>query len=223
MNGRCERSTRAWVSLNLRPLWPKHGGAPAETPAAWCPMPTKSGWMWPSGTTSSISVTCCSRALLAWSARLGKQKKAASSQLLWLRRSAQQDDALGADPRAVRAVDGSHHEGCSPGPQSPARLRAHQRCVLARMQGLGDRGYPLEGHRGSLRWRPNPPAWQRIQSKTVRVSSDTLQLFQSLGRGEADSYLFPSPRGEGHPLDRRLEMFAGSGDAPPGSTFTHTS
>ena len=36
------------------------------------------------------------------------------------------------------------------------------------------------------------------KARTVRVSSDTLELFQSLGRGEADGYVFPSPRGEGH-------------------------
>ncbi len=36
------------------------------------------------------------------------------------------------------------------------------------------------------------------KARTVRVSSDTLELFQSLGRGEADSYVFPSPRGERH-------------------------
>ena len=36
------------------------------------------------------------------------------------------------------------------------------------------------------------------KARTVRVSSDTLQLFHALGRGEADSYVFPSPRGEGH-------------------------
>ena len=36
------------------------------------------------------------------------------------------------------------------------------------------------------------------KARTVRVSSDTLELFQSLGRGEADSYVFPSSRGEGH-------------------------
>ena len=36
------------------------------------------------------------------------------------------------------------------------------------------------------------------KARTVRVSSETLELFQSLGRGEADSYVFPSPRGEGH-------------------------
>ena len=36
------------------------------------------------------------------------------------------------------------------------------------------------------------------KARTVRVSSDTLELFQSLGRGEADSYVFPSPRREGH-------------------------
>ena len=36
------------------------------------------------------------------------------------------------------------------------------------------------------------------KARTVRVSSDTLELFKSLGRGEADGYVFPSPRGEGH-------------------------
>ena len=36
------------------------------------------------------------------------------------------------------------------------------------------------------------------KARTVRVSSDMLELFQSLGRGEADSYVFPSPRGKGH-------------------------
>ena len=36
------------------------------------------------------------------------------------------------------------------------------------------------------------------KARTVRVSSDTLELFHTLGRGEADSYVFPSPRGEGH-------------------------
>ena len=35
------------------------------------------------------------------------------------------------------------------------------------------------------------------KARTVRVSSDTLELFQSLGRGEADSYVFPSPRRRG--------------------------
>ena len=35
------------------------------------------------------------------------------------------------------------------------------------------------------------------KARTVRVSSDTLQLFHALGRGEADSYVFPSPRGQG--------------------------
>ena len=39
---------------------------------------------------------------------------------------------------------------------------------------------------------------QGSKAKTVRVSSDTLELFQSLGRGEADSYVFPSPTSEGH-------------------------
>ena len=35
------------------------------------------------------------------------------------------------------------------------------------------------------------------KARTVRVSSDTLELFQALGRGEADSYVFPSPRWQG--------------------------
>ena len=36
------------------------------------------------------------------------------------------------------------------------------------------------------------------KARTVRASSDTLQFFYALGRGEADSYVFPSPRGQGH-------------------------
>ena len=32
----------------------------------------------------------------------------------------------------------------------------------------------------------------------VRVSGHTLELFESLGRGEAKAYVFPSPRGKGH-------------------------
>ena len=34
--------------------------------------------------------------------------------------------------------------------------------------------------------------------RVVRVSGDTLELFESLGRGEAEAYVFPSPRGKGH-------------------------
>ena len=34
--------------------------------------------------------------------------------------------------------------------------------------------------------------------RVVRVSSDTLALFEGLGRGEAEAYVFPSPRGKGH-------------------------
>lgn len=34
--------------------------------------------------------------------------------------------------------------------------------------------------------------------RLVRVSSDTLALFEGLGRGEAEAYVFPSPRGKGH-------------------------
>ena len=36
------------------------------------------------------------------------------------------------------------------------------------------------------------------KSRVVRVSGDTLALFESLGRGEDDSYLFPSPRRKAH-------------------------
>ena len=34
--------------------------------------------------------------------------------------------------------------------------------------------------------------------RTVRVSAATLGLFQELGRGDAEDFVFPSPRGEGH-------------------------
>ena len=34
--------------------------------------------------------------------------------------------------------------------------------------------------------------------RVVRVSSDTLALFEGLGCGEAEAYVFPSPRGKGH-------------------------
>jgi site-specific recombinase XerD len=34
--------------------------------------------------------------------------------------------------------------------------------------------------------------------RTVRVSAATLDLFQELGRGDAEAFVFPSPRGEGH-------------------------
>ena len=34
--------------------------------------------------------------------------------------------------------------------------------------------------------------------RVVSVSSDTLALFESLGRGETEVYVFPSPRGKGH-------------------------
>ena len=34
--------------------------------------------------------------------------------------------------------------------------------------------------------------------RVVRVSGDTLALFEGLGRGEAEAYVFPSPRGKGH-------------------------
>ena len=35
------------------------------------------------------------------------------------------------------------------------------------------------------------------KSRVVSVSSDTLALFESLGRGETEAYVFPSPRGKG--------------------------
>ena len=38
---------------------------------------------------------------------------------------------------------------------------------------------------------------------------------------KSSSSLVPAVRGISHA--KQLEMFAGSGDAPPGSTFTHTS
>ena len=38
--------------------------------------------------------------------------------------------------------------------------------------------------------------------RVVRVSSDTVALFEGLGRGESESYVFPSPRGKG-PLTRQ--------------------
>ena len=34
--------------------------------------------------------------------------------------------------------------------------------------------------------------------RTVRVSAATLDLFQELGRGDEEAFVFPSPRGEGH-------------------------
>ena len=34
--------------------------------------------------------------------------------------------------------------------------------------------------------------------RTVRISAATLELFQGLGRGDAEAFVFPSPRGEGH-------------------------
>jgi len=36
------------------------------------------------------------------------------------------------------------------------------------------------------------------RARTVRVSADTLALFETLGRGDAESYLFPSGRTGGH-------------------------
>ena len=54
------------------------------------------------------------------------------------------------------------------------------------------------------------------KARTDRVSSDTFEPFQSLGRGEADGYVFPSPRGKGHltrqavgDVCRRWELAAG--------------
>jgi len=72
-------------------------------------------------------------------------------------------------------------------------------------------------------WRSNPPTWQRVQNKDFSSASDMLELFQSLGRGEADSCVFPSPADRNISLDKRLEMNAGNGDEPLGSMFTRTS
>ena len=60
------------------------------------------------------------------------------------------------------------------------------------------------------------------KARTVRVSSDTLELFHTLGRGEVIAMYFRAPVARDISLDKRLEMFAASGAEPPGSTFTHT-
>ena len=71
--------------------------------------------------------------------------------------------------------------------------------------------------------RSNPPTWQRVQNKDFSSASDMLELFQSLGRGEADSCVLPSPADRNISLDKRLEMYAGNGDEPLGFMFTRTS
>ena len=68
-------------------------------------------------------------------------------------------------PHAIRdyaLVRGSYFLGC----------RVSELCRLC-----------VEGHRAAG-WRSNSPPWQGEQSKDHRVSSDTLELFESLGRGE---------------------------------------
>ena len=49
--------------------------------------------------------------------------------------------------------------------------------------------------------------------RTVRVSAATLDLFQELGRGDEEDFVFPSPRGEGHLTRQAIEVFAANGDA----------
>ncbi|WP_081858921.1 tyrosine-type recombinase/integrase [Synechococcus sp. KORDI-100] len=53
------------------------------------------------------------------------------------------------------------------------------------MEALDDRGQIHRFGKGSRR-------------RTVRVSAATLDLFHELGRGDADDFVFPSPRCEGH-------------------------
>ena len=39
---------------------------------------------------------------------------------------------------------------------------------------------------------------KRSKRRTVCVSPATLELFQGLGRGDAEEFVFPSPRRDGH-------------------------
>ena len=59
--------------------------------------------------------------------------------------------------------------------------------------------------------------------RLVRVSSDTLALFEGLGGGEAEAYVFPSPRERDTSHGKPSDMSAGSGDEPLDSTSTRTS
>ena len=84
------------------------------------------------------------------------------------------------DPRAPRdyvLVKGSYLLGCRVG--ELARLKWED------VERLSDGGQIHLFGKGS-------------KSRVVRVSGDTLALFESLGRGEDDSYLFPSPRRKAH-------------------------
>ena len=58
--------------------------------------------------------------------------------------------------------------------------------------------------------------------RVVRVSSDTLALFEGLGRGEAEAYVFPSPRRDGHLSRQAIGDVCRKWAEPPVSTFTHT-
>ena len=59
--------------------------------------------------------------------------------------------------------------------------------------------------------------------RVVRVSGHTLKLFESLGRGEAEAFVFPSPRREGHLTRQAIGQICRKGDEPRDSTSTHTS
>ena len=47
-------------------------------------------------------------------------------------------------------------------------------------------------------------------------------FFSRLAAAKLTAMYFRVPEERDTSLDNRLEMFAGSGDAPPGSTFIHT-
>ena len=88
--------------------------------------------------------------------------------------------SMRSDPRAPRdyvLVKGSYLLGCRVG--ELARLKWED------VERLNDGGQIHLFGKGS-------------KSRVVRVSGDTLALFESLGRGEDDSYLFPSPRRKAH-------------------------
>ncbi len=42
------------------------------------------------------------------------------------------------------------------------------------------------------------PLGKGSKRRTVRISPATLELFQGLGRGDAEDFVFPSPRRHGH-------------------------
>ena len=114
-----------------------------------------------------------------------------------------------------------HHSSRSPRPQRQARLRLIKGAYL-----LGCRVSEI----AVIRWKDIEVLSDGGQvhlfgkgskARTVRVSSDTLELFQSLGRGEADGYAFRVPEERDASLDKRLEMFAGSGDEPLAHVHPH--